>query len=83
MVSESFGLDALGLDIRELDFTGGRVGVGRYLTPQTYLSITQNLGGGGGQAVSIEYYFKPEWKFTTSSDSIGTNSADVFWQYQY
>ncbi|MGH8570253.1 MAG: translocation/assembly module TamB domain-containing protein, partial [Gammaproteobacteria bacterium] len=51
-VSDALGLEALGV---EMDFSGGQVGLERYLTPKTRISISQDLVGRKGQEVSIHY----------------------------
>jgi hypothetical protein len=81
-LSQAFG-DALGIQISELDVTKGRVGVGRYVTPKTYVSITQDQSGGGSREVQVQYYYTPKWTFETSTTTQGDSGADVFWQTQY
>ena len=54
-VSEALGLESLGVDLREVDLTGGRVGFGRYIGDKTYLSASQDLSGKRGREVSVDY----------------------------
>jgi translocation and assembly module TamB len=79
-VSDSLGL---GIDIQEIDVVTGRVALGRYLTPQTYVSVAQELAGRGGQQVTVDYYVTPRWTLRTTADSTGNNGADVFWRLEY
>lgn len=82
-VTEALGLDSLGIDLRDVDFSGGRIGIGRYVTPNTYVSVTQDLADQRGRTVSVEYYLTPSWKIQTSTDSLGASGADIIWQTLY
>jgi len=82
-VSEALGLEELGIDLREVDFTGGRLGFGRYLGPNTYVSLSQDIGKKRGREVTVEYNLSPDWKITTSTSATGDNAAGITWQKQY
>lgn len=82
-VSEALGLEELGIDLREVDFTGGHIGFGRYLNPDTYVAISQDIGGKKGREVSVEYSLSPEWKVTTSTSATGDNTAGIMWETRY
>jgi autotransporter translocation and assembly factor TamB len=82
-VSTALGLDSLGVDIREVDFSGGRVGFGRYLGQKTYVSVSQQFTGERGREVSMEYQVVPDWKIGTSTTSTGSNGIDVIWHKRY
>jgi translocation and assembly module TamB len=82
-VSQALGLEKLGIDLREVDFTGGRLGFGRYLDPNTYVSVSQDLAGKDGREVTIEYSLSSDWKFTTSTSATGDRSAGITWHKQY
>ena len=82
-VSEALGLEELGIDLREVDFTGGHLGFGRYLNPDTYMAISQDIGGKKGREVSVEYSLSPEWKVTTSTSATGDNTAGIRWETRY
>lgn len=79
-MSDALGL---GIDIQEIDVAAGRIGLGKYLTPQTYVSVAQDFAGRGGQQVTVDYYVTPQWTLRTSADSTGNNGADVFWRLEY
>ena len=70
-VSDALGLDSLGVDIREVDFSGGQVGFGRYVGSKTYVSMSQQLTGDQGREVELEYQIAPDWKLGTSTTSTG------------
>lgn len=82
-VSEALGLEDLGLDLSDVTFTGGSVGFGRYITSNTYVSVTQHLGEDRGREVNVEYFLTPHWKIVTSTDSLGASGADIIWQTLY
>ena len=75
--------DVLGLQVSEADVESRRVGVGRYLTPKTYVSVSQEFGGEASREVRIEYYLTPRWTIQTQTDSEGESGADIFWKYEY
>jgi autotransporter translocation and assembly factor TamB len=82
-VSEALGLDSLGVDIREVDFSGGRVGFGRYVGSKTYVSVSQQLSGEHGREVQLEYQIAADWKLGTSTTSTGSNGIDIIWHKRY
>ncbi len=79
-VSDALGLEALGV---EMDFSGGQVGLERYLTPKTRISISQDLVGGERQGVSIDYELAPGWELRTVTRSSGPSGADIIWHKRY
>ena len=82
-VSEALGLDSLGVDIREIDFSGGQVGFSRYLGSKTYVSVSQQLSGEHGQEVEVEYQIAPDWKLGSSTSSTGSKGIDLIWHKRY
>lgn len=82
-VSTALGLDPLGVDIRQVDFSGGRVGFGRYVGSKTYVSVSQQLAGEHGREVALEYEVAQDWKIGTSTSSTGANGIDIIWHKRY
>ncbi len=82
-VSQALGLEELGIDLREVDFTGGHIGFGRYVNPNTYVSVSQDVAGKKGQEVSVEYSLSPGWKTTTSTSAGGNSEAGILWHKEY
>jgi translocation and assembly module TamB len=82
-VSDALGLESLGVDLREVDLTGGRVGFGHYIGDKTYVSAAQDLSGKRGREVSVDYQLSPEWNITTSTSTTGNNEAGITWQKRY
>ena len=79
-VSDALGLDELGLDLSDVDFSGGRVGFGRNLNRKTRISASQSVGGEEGQEVAIDYAIAPDWDFRTTTSSKGSSGADIIWR---
>ncbi len=82
-VSEALGLNRLGIDAGELDFNGGKIGFGRYIGRDTYVSVSQDVAGERGREVNVEYQIAPDWKFGTSTDTRGSSGAEIIWSKQY
>ncbi|HEX5607814.1 MAG TPA: translocation/assembly module TamB domain-containing protein [Candidatus Binatia bacterium] len=82
-VTQALGLDTLGLDVGDLDTSGGRIGFGHYVGNKTYFSVGQELSGEHGQDVSLEYQIAPNWKIGTSRSTTGSNAIDIIWQKRY
>ncbi|NOT56915.1 MAG: translocation/assembly module TamB, partial [Deltaproteobacteria bacterium] len=82
-VSRALGLESLGFDLRQVDLTGGRVGFGRYLGPNTYIAASQDFAGKTGHQVTVDYYLSPEWTLNTSSSAGGDNAAGITWEKRY
>ncbi len=82
-VSSALGLDNLGVDVRQVDFSGGQVGFGRYFGSKTYVSVSQQLTGERGREVAAEYQIAPDWKLGSSTSSTGSKGIDLIWQKRY
>jgi autotransporter translocation and assembly factor TamB len=73
----------LGVDIRQVDFSGGRVGFGSYVGRTTFVSVSQQLSGEQGSEVSVEYQIAPDWKINSSTTSAGGSGIDLIWHKRY
>jgi translocation and assembly module TamB len=82
-VAKALGLEGLGVDIGEVEFGGGRIGVGRYVGSKTYVSASQQLTGEHGREVALEYEIAPDWKIGTSATSTGSSGIDIIWHKRY
>ncbi|MGH8467934.1 MAG: translocation/assembly module TamB domain-containing protein [Gammaproteobacteria bacterium] len=80
-VSETLGLSDLGIDLREVDFSGGRIGFARHLTPDTRIGVSQELTGEEGQEVSIGHQLAPRWNIEASTHTKGSSAIDLFWRW--
>lgn len=82
-VSRALGLEQLGFDLSQVDLTGGRIGFGRYLGPNTYIATSQDFAGKTGHQVTVDYYLTPKWTLHTSSSTGGDNAAGITWEMRY
>jgi autotransporter translocation and assembly factor TamB len=82
-VSDALGLQDLGVDIGDVDFSGGQVRFGQYLGQSTYVSFSQEVSGKHGREVSGEYRITSDWKFSVSSSTTGLSGIDIIWQKRY
>jgi translocation and assembly module TamB len=82
-VSKSLGLDSLGVDLGEVDFSGGRIGFGRYIGDKTYVAVSQELADDHGREVGLEYQVAPNWKIGTKTSSSGSQGIDIIWNKRY
>jgi autotransporter translocation and assembly factor TamB len=76
-------LDTLGADLREVDFSGGRIGFGRYVGNKTYVSVSQELANDHGREVALEYEIARDWKIGTTTSSSGSKGIDIIWNKRY
>ncbi len=76
-------LDTLGVDLREVDFSGGRIGFGRYVGNKTYVSVSQELANDHGREVALEYEIARDWKIGTTTSSSGSKGIDIIWNKRY
>ena len=82
-VARSLGLESLGIDPGDLDFSGGRIGYGRYLGERTYVTLSQELAGERGQKATLEYQIFNDWKIESSTTSKGASEIGIIWQKRY
>jgi translocation and assembly module TamB len=82
-VAEAIGLDALGFDLGDFDFTGGRIGYGRYIGRRAYVTFSQELAGERGQKATLEYQISRDWKIESSTTSKGASDIGVIWHKRY
>ena len=80
-VANALGLESLGFD--ELDFSGDRVGLGRYIGSRTHVSASQQLTEEHRQEVTLEYEIAPNWKIGTTTTSTGDSGIDIIWHKRY
>jgi autotransporter translocation and assembly factor TamB len=82
-VAKALGLESLGIDVSELDFSSGKVGFGRYFGRNTYVSASQEVTGEHGREVRVEYEVAKDIKIGTSASSTGGNGIDIIWHKRY
>ena len=82
-VTQALGLEELGIDLRDVDYSGDRVGYARSLTDRARVSVSQGLTTQGGREVAVEYDLAPGWNLSASTTSRGSSAVDILWQKRY
>lgn len=85
---QEFGVSGLGFQIEEFSMAnengdGGRIGLGRYIGPKTYVRFYHSLNHQEGEEVAVDYHLTPKLGVSAHTTSIGTNGVDVFLHTQY
>jgi autotransporter translocation and assembly factor TamB len=85
---EELGVSGLGFQIEEFSVTddngdGGRIGLGRYIGPKTYIRFYHSLNYQEGEEVAIDYHLTPKLGVSAHTTSQGTSGVDVFLHTQY
>ncbi len=82
-VSQALGLQDLGVDLGDVDFSGGQVKYGRYLSRNTFVSVGQDVTGKTGQEAAAEYQITSDWKLDVTTGTKGSRGVDVIWHKRY
>ena len=82
-VASSMGLQSMGVTLNDTSSSGPSLGVGHYLGENTYVSVSQPIGGSGGQKLSVQYFLLRWLSVTTSSAADGSHEIDVNLVKQY
>jgi autotransporter translocation and assembly factor TamB len=87
-IRQEFGLSGLGFQIEEFSLTdkngdGGRIGLGRYIGPKTYVRFYHSLNPQEGEEVAIDYHLTPKLGVSGNTTSRGASGVDVFLHSQY
>jgi translocation and assembly module TamB len=77
----------LGVDNLEFGFgesvSEARIGVGKYVSEDVYVSASQEFGAEKKQEYVIEYNMTPNWQFKGSTTPHGNSGVDLIWRKQY
>lgn len=82
----------LRLDVIQIESGGGladsKVKVGKYVTPDVFVSVSQDFGVEGNQIIELEYQIPKVLKFLNlllqaSSDRAGDTGLDVIWKIEW
>ena len=80
-------MDTLGLSSLEVSMPDGtepgRVGVGRYVTSDLFISLAQEFGARAGEVLSVEYGLTPRISVRGTTSSRGSGGIDFFWSRRY
>lgn len=81
-VARKLGVDSLDFAVGTGD-NPGKVGVGKYVRENVYVSAAQQLGGEKQQEYSVEYQITPQWQLKGSTESGRNSGVDLFWHKRY
>lgn len=81
-VAERLGVDNLEFDVGAT-LGQSRVGVGKYVAKDVFVSTSQQLGTRHGRELSIEYQLDAQWQLKASTNTAGNNGIDLFWRKRY
>jgi autotransporter translocation and assembly factor TamB len=81
-VGEQLGLDSVEVEIGD-DPSEARVGTGKYITQDIFLSYERQLGEEGGNTVGVEYSIKRNLKLKGSSSDTGKSAVELIWRKDY
>ncbi len=82
----------LRLDVIQIESGGGladsKVKVGKYVTPDVFVSVSQDFGVEGNQIIELEYQIPKVFDFLNlllqaSSDRTGDTGLDVIWKIEW
>jgi translocation and assembly module TamB len=80
-------MDTLGLSSLEVSMPDGtepgRVGVGRYVTSDIFVSVAQEFGARASQVLSVEYGLTPRISVRGTTSTRGSGGIDFFWSRRY
>ena len=80
-------MDTLGLSSLEVSMPDGtepgRVGVGRYVTSDVFVSVAQEFGARTGEVLSVEYGLTPRISVRGTTSTRGSGGIDLFWSRRY
>jgi autotransporter translocation and assembly factor TamB len=82
VVGEQLGLDTVEVEVGD-DPDETRVGTGKYITQDIFLSYERQLGKDGGNTVGVEYSINRNLKLKGSSSDTGESAVDLIWRKDY
>ncbi len=78
-VGQQVGLDSVEVEVGE----EAKVGTGKYITQDIFLSYERQLGKEPGNTVGVEYSINERLKLKGSSSSTGETAVDLIWRKDY
>jgi translocation and assembly module TamB len=82
VVGEQLGLDSVEVEVGD-DPSETRLGTGKYITQDLFLSYERQLGKDGGNTVGVEYSINRNLKLKGSSSDTGESAIDLIWRKDY
>ncbi len=81
-VAKRLGLDTLDVQVGAAG-EPAKIGVGKYVRDNVYVSASQQLGGDKQQEYAVEYQITPSWQLKGSTESGRNSGVDLFWHKRY
>ncbi len=86
-VGEQIGLDSVEIEVGD-DPSQTKIGTGKYITQDLFLSYERQLGSEGGNTVGVELSLDPlvklkGLKLKGSSSTVGETAVDLLWRRDY
>lgn len=82
-VANALGLDNLEITPGTEGLAGASVTVGKYITEDVFVSLSNMFAAQSVQELQIEYFITPQWILQTTMDTLGTSGVDLFWRWRY
>ncbi|MFQ5769317.1 MAG: translocation/assembly module TamB domain-containing protein [bacterium] len=87
IVGKELNLDILQFE-RGKDWSDSKVRVGKYVTPDVFVSVSQDIGAEGDQKVELEYEIPKKLLFfnlflQASKERKGDTGLDVIWKFEW
>jgi translocation and assembly module TamB len=82
VVGQELGLDTVEVEVGD-DPSETRVGGGKYITQDLFLSYERELGKEGGNTVGVEYSINERLKLKGSGSDTGETAVDLLWRWDY
>jgi len=82
-VGQALGLEGLGVELNDVSTGGGALGFGRYIGENTYVSVSQTVGGEQGHQASVQYNITNWLSVTSTSYSDGSAQVMLGFTKQY
>ena len=79
VVGQELGLDSIEVQVGD----NARVGTGKYITQDLFLSYERLLGKESGNVVGLEYSINRRLKLKGSSNDTGETAVDLLWRWDY
>ena len=87
-LGDEFSLDVVEINSDKGDLSESTVRVGKYVTPDVFVSVSQDFGAEGNQIVEFEYEIPRKILFfnlllQATSDRQGDTGLDVIWKIEW
>jgi autotransporter translocation and assembly factor TamB len=86
-ISKELRLDVIQIESdKKLD--DARVRIGKYLTPDVFVSVSQDFGSEGNRVIELEYDIPKrilffDFSLQASQERSGDNALDLFWKVEW